>query len=54
MSFRIVEADGRLYGVYVDDGLDIITLVTKKASVLSRKIRKPKAYLRALNVLERW
>jgi len=54
VSFLIVEDGGNLYGVYVDDGKGNVTLVTRKASVLTRKMGKVKTYLRALDVLERW
>ncbi len=42
MTYYIYEMpDGRQIGEYVDDGKSEVTLVTERASVLTRKIVEP-------------
>lgn len=53
MTDYIVELpDGRVVSYYVDDGKNQVTLVTKRSSILTRKIRKVnvKKILKALRL----
>jgi len=52
MTDVIVEMpDGRIIGYYIDDGEHQVSLVTKKSSILTRKMRKVNLK-RAIKILE--
>ena len=42
MTDVVVEIDGKVVGYYIDDGQNQVTLVTKRSSILTRKMRKVK------------
>ena len=54
MSYFVYEfEDGTQVGEYVDDKKSRVTLVTKKSSVLTRKIGVPRSVKKAIGAIEK-
>ena len=54
MTDKIIEdKDGIVLMTYQDDGIDQVTLISSKSSILQKKIRTPRSVKKAIRLLQK-